>query len=89
MYASGRGDVAARRLARLWGWVFSTGLLPKRWVTLEVPGRISGELRSFPLGMADVDRRWYLVSMLGECALAVIVFAVGVGLLIAQIGEPI
>lgn len=68
MYATGRGDVVARRLSRLWGWVFSTGFLPKRWVTLEVPGRISGEIRSFPLGMADVDGRWYLVSMLGECA---------------------
>ena len=26
------------------------------------------ELRSFPLGLADVDGRWYAVSMLGECA---------------------
>jgi len=44
------------------------GLLPTRWVTLEVPGHRTGELRRFPLGMADVRGRWYLVSMLGECA---------------------
>ncbi len=43
------------------------GLFPKRWVTLEVPGRVSGKVMSCPLGMADVDGRWYLVSMLGEC----------------------
>jgi deazaflavin-dependent oxidoreductase (nitroreductase family) len=68
MYESGRGDTMARRMARFWARVHSLGLLPKRWVTLEVPGHRSGELRRFPLGMADVDGRWYLVSMLGECA---------------------
>jgi deazaflavin-dependent oxidoreductase (nitroreductase family) len=77
MYPSGRGDATARRFARFWARVFSTGLLPARWVTLEVPGRISGESRSFPLGMADVDGRWYLVSMLGECAWVRNVRAVG------------
>jgi deazaflavin-dependent oxidoreductase (nitroreductase family) len=68
MYATGQGNAAARRFARFWTRVIVSGLLPKRWVTLEVPGRRSGELRRFPLGMADVDGRWYLVSMLGECA---------------------
>lgn len=66
MYAGGRGDDRARWYARLWGRAFSLGLFPRRWVTLEVPGRTSGRTTSFPLGMADVDRRWYLVSMLGE-----------------------
>ena len=68
MYASGRGDADARWFARLWGRVFAAGLFPRRWVTLEVPGWKSGRLARFPLGMADVDGRWYLVSMLGECA---------------------
>lgn len=36
-------------------------------MTLEVPGRKSGKVTAFPPGMADVDGRWYLVSMLGEC----------------------
>ena len=68
MYASGRGDATARRMARFWARAHTMGVMPKRWVTLEVPGHLSGEPRRFPLGMADVDGRWYLVSMLGECA---------------------
>lgn len=67
MYVGGRGNAAARRFARVWSRVFGAGLFPCRWVTLEVPGRTSGRTTSFPLGMADVDGRWYLVSMLGEC----------------------
>ena len=35
-------------------------------MTLEVTGRRSGRTTRFPLGMARLDRRWYLVSMLGE-----------------------
>lgn len=68
MYSTRRGDATARVLSRLWGWAFAFGLMPRRWVRLEVLGRRSGEVRSFPLGMADVDGRWYLVSMLGDCA---------------------
>ena len=68
MYAGGRGNTAARRFARVWGAVFAAGLFPRRWVTLEVPGHRTGRTTRFPLGMADVDGRWYLVSMLGECA---------------------
>lgn len=67
MYASGHGDETARWYARNWSRVFRTGLLPRRWVTLEVRGRVSGRSTSYPLGMADVDGRWFLVSMLGEC----------------------
>lgn len=67
MYASGRGNDLARWYSRNWAKVFRTGLLPRRWVVLEVPGRVSGRTMSCPLGMADVDGRWYLVSMLGEC----------------------
>ncbi len=66
MYAGGRGDATARRLSRLWATVFGLGLMPRRWVTLEVPGRRSGKLTRFPLGMADLSGRWYLVPMLGE-----------------------
>jgi hypothetical protein len=66
MYAGGRGNAAARRFARLWASVFGLGLLPRRWVTLEVAGRRSGRVARFPLGMADWNGQWYLVSMLGE-----------------------
>ena len=68
MYGGGRGNQTARRFARLWAKVFALGLFPRRWVTLEVPGHRTGRPTRFPLGMADLDGTWYLVSMLGECA---------------------
>jgi deazaflavin-dependent oxidoreductase (nitroreductase family) len=67
MYSGAKGNVTARRFARLWAWAFSTGLAPgKRWVTLEVPGRKSGKPTRFPLGIATVDGQAYLGSMLGN-----------------------
>jgi hypothetical protein len=65
MYAGGRGNTTARRFARLWAAVFGLGLVPRRWITLEVPGRRTGRRTSFPLGMTDWQGRWYLVPMLG------------------------
>ncbi|MCY7363804.1 MAG: nitroreductase/quinone reductase family protein [Frankiaceae bacterium] len=67
MYAGGRGNATARRWVRLWNRVFDLGVLPRRWVVLEVAGRRTGRLIRIPLGMADVADQWYLVSMLGEC----------------------
>ena len=66
MYAGGRGNATARRFARLWAVVLGTGLLPRRWVTLEVAGRRTGRITRFPLGLADWQGNWYLVSMLGN-----------------------
>jgi hypothetical protein len=66
MYVGGRGNRTARRFARFWAMVQGLGLLPRRWVTLEVPGRTSGRTTRFPLGMADIDGQWFLVSMLGD-----------------------
>jgi hypothetical protein len=66
MYLGGHGNDTARRFARVWARVFSLGLLPERWVTLEVAGRTTGRMTRFPLGMADWRGRWYLVSMLGN-----------------------
>ncbi len=66
MYPAGHADSTARRLAHLWARVFALGLAPRRWVTLEVAGRRSGLPVRFPLGMADWNGQWYLVSMLGE-----------------------
>ena len=67
MYAGGRGNATARRYARFWNAAFRLGLLPRRWVTIEVHGRRTGRVTRFPLGMADIGGQWYLVSMLGEC----------------------
>ena len=66
MYAGGRGNTAARRASRFWNRLIMTGLLPHRWVVLEVAGRRTVQPTRFPLGMADVNGQWYLVSMLGE-----------------------
>ncbi len=66
MYDGGHGNRTARRFASFWAAIHALGLLPRRWVTLEVTGRRSGRLTRFPLGMADWDGDWYLVSMLGE-----------------------
>src|SRR6516162_10409746 len=66
MYEGHKGNATARRFARLWAAVFGWGFSSRRWVTLEVPGRKSGRLTRFPLGMADLSGQWYLVPMLGE-----------------------
>lgn len=67
MYAGGHGNATARRYARFWAFVFRLGLQPRRWVTLEVLGRRTGNPMRVPLGMADWQGHWYLVSMLGNC----------------------
>jgi deazaflavin-dependent oxidoreductase (nitroreductase family) len=66
MYPNGRANASGRRYANLWARIFALGLGPRRWVTLEVVGRRTGRPTRFPLGMADLDGCWYLVSMLGE-----------------------
>jgi hypothetical protein len=67
MYTGGRGNATARRYARFWAIVFGAGLAPRRWITLEVPGRRTGRIARFPLGMTDWQGSWYLVPMLGDC----------------------
>ena len=42
------------------------GLAPNYLVTLQVAGRKTGRMASFPLVMAVVDGQRYLVSMLGD-----------------------
>lgn len=66
MYAGGRGNAAARRFSRFWSAAHASGLLPRRWWTLEVPGRRTGRPTRFPLVAVDHDGAWYLVSMLGQ-----------------------
>jgi hypothetical protein len=48
--------------------VHALGVWPGRFVTLQVRGRRSGRLISFPLVMVDLAGERYLVSMLGERA---------------------
>jgi len=66
MYPGGRPNGLARALNRGWAVLHGTGLLPRRYVTLEVPGRRTGRMLSFPLVVADYQGERYLVAMLGE-----------------------
>ena len=66
MYRSGRPNRLARLLNRGWATIGSAGIRPDWLVTLEVPGRRTGRLISFPVVMTDYEDDRYLVSMLGE-----------------------
>jgi hypothetical protein len=68
MYESGRPNRVAALLNRAWVLVGSAGLGRNRLVTLQVRGRHSGGLISFPLLVADHRGDRYLVAMLGEGA---------------------
>jgi len=69
MYRGGRPGVLAKAMNRMSAIQFSAGLLsPKRAVTLEVRGRRSGRIISFPLVVADYHGERYLVAMLGNGA---------------------
>ena len=65
-YAGGRPNLMARILDRVTAALSARGASPEYLVALEVPGRRSGRIVSFPLVVADVDGERYLVSMLGE-----------------------
>ena len=66
MYRSGHPNRLAALLNRLSAIVGSAGLWPNRLVTLEVRGRRTGRLISFPLVIADYQGERYLVAMLGD-----------------------
>jgi deazaflavin-dependent oxidoreductase (nitroreductase family) len=66
LYKGGHPNIIARMLNRGWASFHSLGLFPNYMVTLEVVGRQSGKLISFPLAMVVVGGERYLVSMLGE-----------------------
>ena len=69
MYRNGRPGTLARVMNRISAVQFSAGLLsPARAVTLEVPGRRTGRLISFPVVVAEYQGGRYLVSMLGNDA---------------------
>ncbi len=66
MYRGGRPNTIAKIQNRFWAIVHSLGILPDSFVTLEVAGRKSGQVISFPLAMTVMNGERYLVSMLGE-----------------------
>ena len=65
-YRSGRPNRVAALMNR-WGAIAaSLGLPPKRLAALEVLGRRTGRLTSFPVVVADYDDERYVVAMLGN-----------------------
>jgi len=68
LYQGGRPNALTRVINRGWAFVHSLGIAPNYLVTLEVVGRRSGRVISFPLAMVPLDGERYLVSMLGTNA---------------------
>ena len=66
LYRGGHPNVFARLQNRASAIAFAAGLWPKRAAALEVLGRRSGRLVSFPVVIADYENERYLVAMLGE-----------------------
>lgn len=66
MYKSGRPNRVAAILNGTWRLVGAAGLWPSRLYTLEVRGRHTDRLTSFPVVVADHQGERYLVAMLGE-----------------------
>ncbi len=68
LYRGGHPNGWTKVVNRAWAFVHSLGILPDRLVTLEVMGRQSGRVISFPLAMTVMGGERYLVSMLGNRA---------------------
>ncbi|MGA7195156.1 MAG: nitroreductase/quinone reductase family protein [Anaerolineales bacterium] len=66
MYRGGHPNKLAKILNKGGALFNLLGILPNYSVTLEVAGRRSGKLISFPLVMIVMSGERYLVSMLGE-----------------------
>lgn len=68
LYRGGRPNRFARLQNRSTAIAFAAGILPKRAAALEIRGRRSGRVISFPVAIADFEGERYLVSMLGKNA---------------------
>ncbi len=66
LYRGGRPNRIAAALNRLSAALSSAGLGPGRMAALEVRGRRSGRVRSFPVVVTDYEGERYVVAMLGE-----------------------
>lgn len=66
MYRGGHPNRLTKIINKGWAIIHSLGIFPNDLVTLEVVGRQSGKMISFPLAMTVMNGERYLVSMLGE-----------------------
>ena len=65
LYRDGHPNRFARLQNRASAIAFAAGIVPKRAAALEIPGRRSGRVISFPVAIADFEGERYVVSMLG------------------------
>jgi hypothetical protein len=68
LYRGGRPNRLARLIDRAWAVTYGAGLWPKRLGALELRGRRTGNVISFPVVIVDLEGERYLVAMLGEDA---------------------
>lgn len=68
LYRGRRPHWFARMQNRVSAAVYGAGIWPKRAAALDVVGRRSGRIVTFPVVIADLEGGRYLVSMLGERA---------------------
>ena len=68
LYRGQKPGWIAKFLNRMWANVATKNAMPNGLVALEVVGRKSGRVVSFPLVMVTLDGQRYLASMLGEDA---------------------
>jgi deazaflavin-dependent oxidoreductase (nitroreductase family) len=68
LYRGGRPNRLARIENRASAIAFAAGIAPRRVAALEITGRRSGRVISFPVVITDIDGDRYLVSMLGANA---------------------
>ena len=66
LYRSNRPNWFARLQNRASAAVYAAGIWPRRVAALDVRGRKSGRVISFPVVIAEYGDARYLVSMLGE-----------------------
>ena len=66
MYRGGHPNQLTKIINKGWAIIHSMGIFPNQLVTLEVVGRQSGKMISFPLAMTVMNGERYLVAMLGE-----------------------
>jgi len=68
LYRGQKPSWIAKILNRMWANAASKNVMPNGLVALEVIGRKSGRVVSFPLVMVTLDGQRYLASMLGDNA---------------------
>lgn len=68
LYRGGHPNRLARLENRASAIAFAAGIAPRRVAALEITGRRSGRVISFPVVIAEWDGERYLVSMLGPNA---------------------